>query len=120
VLAIVDFNMKFTYVLARWKRSAHDAAIPTDSLERPDGLKVPEGKFYIADTSYACHLGFLPPFRSTRYHLNEFSTRFYPKNVKEHFNLRHSSLRVTVERVFTTMKNIFKIPDEKPFHTFPI
>ena len=35
------------------------------------------------------------------------------------FNLRHSSLRVTVERVFGALKNKFKIFDQKPFHTSP-
>ena len=34
------------------------------------------------------------------------------------FNLRHSSLRVTVERVFGALKNRFKILDQKPFHPF--
>jgi hypothetical protein len=51
-------------------------------LERADGLKIPKGKFYLAYVGYACHPGFLPPFRSTRYHLNEFFVRFYPKNAK--------------------------------------
>jgi hypothetical protein len=93
--------------------------ILTDSLERADGLKNPEGKFYLVDVGYACRPGFLPPFRSIRYHLNEFSTRFYLRNTKELFNLRHSSFRVTVERAFATLKNRFKILDQKPFHTFP-
>jgi hypothetical protein len=34
-------------------------------------------------------------------------------------NLRHSSLRVTIERAFAALKNMFKILDQKPFHTFP-
>jgi hypothetical protein len=29
VLAAIDFDMKFTYVLAGWERFAHDASIPT-------------------------------------------------------------------------------------------
>ncbi|KAM0881207.1 hypothetical protein ACQ4PT_033092 [Festuca glaucescens] len=118
VLAAVDFDMRFTYVLAGWEGSAHDATTLADSLERHDVLQVPEGKFYLADAGYACCPGFLPPFRSTRYHLNEFSARFYPKNAKELFNLRHSSLRVTVERPFAALKNRFKILDQKPFYTF--
>ncbi|KAK1650781.1 hypothetical protein QYE76_068586 [Lolium multiflorum] len=88
------------------------------SLERADGLKVPQGKFYLADAGYACRPGFLPPFRSTRYLLNELSARFYPKNGKELFNPKHSSLRITVERAFSALKNKFKIVDQKPFHTF--
>jgi hypothetical protein len=78
-------------------------------LETADGLKVPQGKFYLADAGYACRPCFLPPFGSTRYHFNEFSARFYPKNAKDLFNLRHSSPRVTVEREFAATKNRFKI-----------
>ncbi|KAK1653048.1 hypothetical protein QYE76_070853 [Lolium multiflorum] len=43
MLAVVDFDMRFTYVLAGWEGSAHDASIPADNLSRPDGLQIPEG-----------------------------------------------------------------------------
>ena len=43
VLAAVDFNLRFTYVLAGWEGSAHDALILADALERPSGLRVPPG-----------------------------------------------------------------------------
>nr|XP_051230051.1 protein ALP1-like [Lolium perenne] len=43
VLATVDFDMRFTYVLAAWEGSAHDVSILADNLLRPDGLKIPEG-----------------------------------------------------------------------------
>jgi hypothetical protein len=42
VLAVVDFDLKFTYVLAGWEGSAHDALILADALERIDGLTVPQ------------------------------------------------------------------------------
>ena len=119
VLAAVDFNMKFTYVLAGWEGSAHDASILGDSMSRADEINIPDGKFYLGDAEYACRPGLLPPFRGTRYHLNEFSLRNYSKDAKELFNLRHSSLGVTVERVFGALKNRFKILDQKPFHPFP-
>jgi len=44
VLATVDFDLKFTYVLAGWEGSAHEFTILADALERDDGLRVPEGK----------------------------------------------------------------------------
>ena len=44
VLAAVDFDLKFTYVLAGWEGSAHDATILADAVERDDGLRVAEGK----------------------------------------------------------------------------
>ena len=43
VLAAVDFDMRFTYVLVGWEGSAHDARILADALERDDGLRVPQG-----------------------------------------------------------------------------
>lgn len=43
VLAAVDFDLKFTYVLAGWEGSAHDALILADALERNHGLRVPPG-----------------------------------------------------------------------------
>jgi hypothetical protein len=45
VLAAIDFDLKFTYVLAGWEGSAHDATILADALERHDGLVVPEGNY---------------------------------------------------------------------------
>jgi hypothetical protein len=43
VLAVIDFDMKFTYVFAGWEGSSLDATIPSDNLERANGLKVHEG-----------------------------------------------------------------------------
>jgi len=43
VVAVVDFDLRFTYVLAGWEGSAHDALILADALERDDGLRVPLG-----------------------------------------------------------------------------
>ena len=42
VLAAMDFDLRFTYVLAGWEGSAHDALILADALQRPDGLTVPQ------------------------------------------------------------------------------
>lgn len=44
VLAAVDFDLKFTYVLAGWEGSVHDALILADAPEREDGLRVAPGK----------------------------------------------------------------------------
>jgi hypothetical protein len=96
VLVVVDFDLKFTYVLAGWEESAHDASISIDSLSRPDGIDIHDGKFYHGDTSYACRSKVLPPFRKIRVHMNKFSLRNRTHNEDELFNLRHSSLRVTI------------------------
>jgi hypothetical protein len=45
------------------------------------------GKFYLVDARYAVRLGFLPPFRGTRYHLREYGSNRL-QNQRELFNLR--------------------------------
>lgn len=109
VLAAVDFDLRFTYVLAGWEGSAHDSFVLQDALSRPSGLKILEGHYFLADAGYAARPGILPPYRGVRYHLKEFQGTRRPENPKELFNLRHSSLRTTIERAFGTLKNRFKI-----------
>jgi hypothetical protein len=60
----------------------------------------------------------MPPYRGVRYHLSEYGLRNLPSNDRELFNLRHSSLRVTVERAIGALKNRWRILDNKPFHTY--
>lgn len=77
------------------------------------------GKFYLVDAGYGAKPGFLPPFHGVRYHLNEWGTNPV-QNEKELFNLRHSSLRVTVERAFGSLKRRWKILDDAtPFFPYP-
>lgn len=72
VMATVDFDLRFTYVLTGWEGTTHDANVLRDALERVNGLRVPQGKFYLVDAGYGAKPGFLPPFRGVRYHLNEW------------------------------------------------
>jgi hypothetical protein len=65
----------FMHVLAGWEGSAHDESILANNLSRLDGLKITNGKFRLGDVGYACWPRILPPFRETRYHLNQFSSR---------------------------------------------
>jgi hypothetical protein len=53
------------------------------------------------------------PYRGVRYYLTEFGSRNDPTNARELFNLKHSSLRVTMERAFGALKNMFRILDNK-------
>ena len=43
VLATISFDLKFTYVLARWEDSAHDSRVLNDAFARPRGFSIPEG-----------------------------------------------------------------------------
>ena len=66
VLAAVDFDQKFTYVLAEWEGTTHDALVLRDVLAREGGLRVPQGNrltyalsinlFIKANASLRCNL----------------------------------------------------------------
>ena len=43
VMAAVDFEQRFTYVLVGWEGTAHDALVLCDALACEDGLRVPQG-----------------------------------------------------------------------------
>ncbi|KAK5826339.1 hypothetical protein PVK06_021257 [Gossypium arboreum] len=117
VLAAITFDLKFSYVLAGWEGSAHDCRILSDALSRPRGLRIPEGNYNLADAGYGIRNGYITPYRGVRYHLKEFSDQG-PENAKELFNLRHSSLRITIERVFGILKKRFRVLDAEPFWNF--
>ena len=71
------------------------------------------GKFYLVDSGYANDTGFLAPFRSITYHLEEFRRRNDgPSGREEVFNYTHSSLRNVVERTFGIWKSRWHILKE--------
>jgi len=63
-------------------------------------------------------MSFYPLPGGVRYHLSDFGSKNGPTNVRELFNLRHSSLRVTMERAISALKNMFSILDNKSFHKY--
>ena len=77
------------------------------------------GKYYLGDAGYGVQKGILSPYRGVRYHLKEFSDH-PPKNERELFNLRHSSLRTTIERCFGVLKKRFRVLDAESFWSFQI
>ncbi|XP_010480567.1 PREDICTED: putative nuclease HARBI1 [Camelina sativa] len=122
VLAACNFDLEFTYVLSGWEGSAHDAKVLNDALTRnTNKLIVPEGKYYLVDCGFANHRQFLAPFRSTRYHLQDFRGQGKdPANANELFNHPHSSLRNVIERIFGIFKSrflIFKYAPPFPYKT---
>ncbi|XP_028785955.1 putative nuclease HARBI1, partial [Neltuma alba] len=111
VMAVCDWDMCFTFVLAGWEGSAHDArifdsAITNSSLNFPHP---PPGKYYLVDAGYPTPNGYLGPYRSERYHLPDFRRQVGFRNSNEAFNYYHSSLRCTIERTFGVWKNRFQI-----------
>ena len=60
------------------------------------------------DAGYTNGLGFLAPYRGTRYHLNEWIGNT-PQNYTELFNLHHASARNVIERSFGLLKKRWSI-----------
>ncbi|KAJ4758803.1 nuclease [Rhynchospora pubera] len=108
VLAACTPNLKFTYVLVGWPGMASDSKILKNALRRRYPLNIPQGKFYLVDAGFMIKSGLITPYRGERYHLKEFSSN-PPQNDRELFNLRHSSLRNSIERAFGVLKKRFPI-----------
>ncbi|XP_028219661.1 protein ALP1-like [Glycine soja] len=115
VLAACNFDLEFMYVLSGWEGSAHDSKVLSDALARKNGLKVPQGKYYLVDCGFPNRRKFLAPYRGVRYHLQDFAGHGNdPENEKELFNLRHASLRNVIERIFDIFKSRFTIFKSAP------
>ncbi|KAG6536531.1 hypothetical protein ZIOFF_001589 [Zingiber officinale] len=109
--------MQFIYVLPGWEGSAHDGRVLRDAMIRSNGLKVPQGCYYLVDSGYCNADGFLAPFQGQRYHLNEFHGH-RPHTAEEYFNMKHSKARNVIERCFGLLKGRWKILASPSF--FPI
>jgi hypothetical protein len=104
-LGVCNFDLTFSYVLCGWEGFAHDSR---DAKNK--GLPLPPGKFYLGDAGYALSWTCLIPYRGVRYHLKEWAVgNRKPQNMKELYNLRHSSLRNAIERIFGVVKKRFPI-----------
>ncbi|RWR86206.1 putative nuclease HARBI1 [Cinnamomum micranthum f. kanehirae] len=76
-------------------------------------------KYYLVDAGYGNTPNYIAPYRGVRYHLREFARgSIGPQDAKELFNLRHSSLRNAIERVFGVIKNHFPILKNTSSHSF--
>ncbi|KAH6780949.1 hypothetical protein C2S52_012186 [Perilla frutescens var. hirtella] len=105
VLGVCSQDMQFIYVLVGWEGSTADGRVLRDAITRENGLVVPRGSYYLVDARYTNGEGFLAPFRGQRYHLNDWSERHRPTTAEEFFNMKHSSARNVIERLFGLIKN---------------
>ncbi|KAL8106144.1 hypothetical protein AgCh_029810 [Apium graveolens] len=108
ILGTCTFDLKFSYVLAGWEGTASDSRIIKNALTRNHCPKIPEGKYYLVDAGFMLKSGLITPYRRVRYHLKEYSGN-PPRNARELFNHRHSSLRNAIERAFGVLKKRFPI-----------
>jgi hypothetical protein len=73
------------------------------------------GKYYLVDSGYPNTLGYMAPFSGTRArrHVPEFR-HAPPRGKAEHFNKRHSSLRMKIEGAFGQLKSTWKVLKRMP------
>ncbi|KAF7815082.1 protein ALP1-like [Senna tora] len=88
----------------------------TTNVLGPNGLKVPEGQYYLVDAGFTNGPGFLAPYRGQRYHLSEWREGRNPTNPKECFNMIHSSARNVIERCFGMLKKRWAILRNPSFY----
>lgn len=101
--------MQFTYILPGWEGSEHDGRVLGDAMNGK-GFTIPKGKYYLGDAGYSNSDSLLMPYKGVRYHLKEQAiAACCPRNAKELFNLRHSSLRNVTEQIFGLLKKRFPI-----------
>jgi len=119
VLAVCNFDMLFTYILARWEGTANDARVLQDAQFR--GFEALPSKYYLANARYSNSPLTMTSYRGVKYHLKEQArSRLKPQNKEELFNLRHASLRNVIERQFDVLKRRFKIIRTAPKFPLPI
>ncbi|WVZ78636.1 LOW QUALITY PROTEIN: hypothetical protein U9M48_026317, partial [Paspalum notatum var. saurae] len=114
VLGIVDMDMRFTYVWTGRAGSCHDMAVLRDCIwqithihQQGDTIWLILVTHFVKDT--------WGPYRSTRYHLEEFRRRG-AETKEEKFNYHHASLRNVVERAFDVLKAKWHILEAVPFY----
>ncbi|XP_022859012.1 uncharacterized protein LOC111379810 [Olea europaea var. sylvestris] len=129
VLAVCDFNLCFTYVLAGTTGNSHDARILARAIDNPE-LEFPHpapGKYYLVDSGFAHRPGYMAPYRGSDilYHFQQFydgdtGRRRNFRNARGKFNFRHSSCRNVIERAFGVWKSRWKILDRMPSYAFDV
>ncbi|XP_024019308.1 uncharacterized protein LOC112090976 [Morus notabilis] len=110
--------MEFTYVLPGWEGSVANGRVLHDALRRANGLRVPNGCYYLVDAGYTNCKAFLAPFRGQQYRLKEWEDGTQPRNAQEYFNMKHSHARNVIERCFGLLNSRWVILCSPSF--FPI
>lgn len=121
VLAVVDFNLCFTFAVTGYEGAMHDYQIFKEETMKTNNWypHPPPGKYYLVDAGYPNAKGYLAPYKGYMYHQDEFMRRSVPvTDSNEVFNKAHSSLRSCVERSFSVLKKRYpflKTPSEYGF-----
>ncbi|XP_060180692.1 protein ALP1-like [Lycium barbarum] len=105
VLGVCDRNLNFTYVLPGWEGSAADGRVLRDVVVQRNGLKAPEGNYYLCDGGYTNGNDFLSLYRGYRYWLRDWQGDNPPPQCREElFNMKHARAHNVIERAFGVFK----------------
>ncbi|KAA1075807.1 hypothetical protein PGT21_050244 [Puccinia graminis f. sp. tritici] len=115
VLAAVNLNFEFIYVLAGWEGCALDSQV-LNSATQSKRLDIPDGKYLLSGPRYPLQKGLMTPFRGARYDPQEQTSEDKKfENKEELFNSRHATLRHNiVEEIFGCMKQKFPVLQTAP------
>ncbi|XP_023156697.1 uncharacterized protein [Zea mays] len=135
VMAVVDFDMRFTFASIGQPGSMHDTSVLYNALQIDEDIFPHSplgncifylslfisyfrnyvdvlnllGKYYVVDAGYPNRPGYLLPYKGQRYHVPEWRRGPAPSGEQEMFNHLHSSLRNVVEHVFGVWKMKWRI-----------
>jgi len=110
VLLVIDMLGQFRCVGIA-SGNCHDSTLYGKMKSR---WKLPQNCQLLGDAGFAYSNVILTPYPNTRYHLKEWGLvpHLQPKNEKELFNKRHSSIRMIVEMAIGHLKSSWKILDK--------
>ncbi|WVZ77678.1 hypothetical protein U9M48_025518 [Paspalum notatum var. saurae] len=106
VLAVVDFDLRFTYASIGQPGSMHDTSVLFHALKHDESVfpHPPLEKYYTVDAGFPNRPGYLAPYKGERYHVPDWRRGPAPSGEQEHFNFLHSRIRNAVERTFGVWK----------------
>ncbi|KAH0649252.1 hypothetical protein KY285_034500 [Solanum tuberosum] len=98
----------------RWKwfkeGSVADGRVLRDVVVRKNGLKVPQGNYYLCDGGNTNGNSFMFPYRGYRYWIKDWQgNNLSPRCREELFNMKHARARNVIEREFELLKGRWEI-----------
>ncbi|KAF3439352.1 hypothetical protein FNV43_RR17629 [Rhamnella rubrinervis] len=111
VLGVCNRDLEFIFVFPSWEGSAPDSRVLRDIINRPYGLKVSNGCYYLVNAGYTNDERFFTSYKGTRYHLSEWREGYATMNYQEYFNMKEM-LFDPVEEEYNTQPTVNEIDDE--------
>lgn len=93
--AVTSSDHIFTYALAGWPNSVHDARVwASTSVAKDPSAWFSPGEYLLGDSAYPCSITVLPPYRKPQSNQRD----------NKKFNYQLSRIRVDIEHAFGMLK----------------